>query len=286
MAAAWLGGVLRNVYITPLLELKIGASVILEDELLDINHCNLLRILSFPTRPAAMNSTYIDVSFCTYANCSVVDYGQLQYIPSLPGNAFYLSVFALAVVAQTALGVWHRTWGFMVGMLGGLALEILGYVARIQLHYNDFERTHFIIYLVGLTIGPACFSGAIYICLARIINIYGTAVSLLSPRTITSTFICCDFFSLVLQAGGGALTALDISPSLGQTGVNIMIAGLASQVASMTAFGCICLQIMYTVRKSPGKVNRNSTALRWKVQFRVFLYGKKSQGSLCLHAPD
>src|SRR5436190_118855 len=29
---------------------------------------------------------------------------------------------------------------------------------------------------------PPFFSGAIYICLARIINIYGTAVSLLSPR--------------------------------------------------------------------------------------------------------
>ncbi|OQU96178.1 hypothetical protein CLAIMM_02292 [Cladophialophora immunda] len=217
-----------------------------------------------------MNSTF-DPANCTYATCSVEDYGQLRYIPSLAGNAFYLAVFCLACLAQIFLGVRYRTWGFMFGMLGGIGLEIMGYVARIQLHYDDFDNNDFIIYLVGLTIGPAFFSGAIYICLARIIAVYGPKLSVLSPRAITVIFVGCDFFSLVLQAAGGALASLDITPGLAQTGVNLMIAGLASQVASTTVFCGLCLQIVFFVHMRPGLINRNSSALRRTLAFKLFL---------------
>ncbi|EXJ70710.1 uncharacterized protein A1O5_05700 [Cladophialophora psammophila CBS 110553] len=217
-----------------------------------------------------MNSTF-DPANCTYATCSVEDYGQLGYIPSLAGNAFYLAVFCLACVAQILLGIRYRTWGFTVGMVGGIGLEMMGYISRIQLHFDDFNNNYFIIYLVGLTIGPAFFSGAIYICLARIIAVYGTRLSVLSPRAITIIFVGCDFFSLVLQAGGGALTSLDISPSLNQTGINMMIAGLASQVASTTAFCGICLQIVFSIHTKPDLINRNSTALRKRLTFQLFL---------------
>ncbi|KIW77111.1 hypothetical protein Z517_09557 [Fonsecaea pedrosoi CBS 271.37] len=217
-----------------------------------------------------MNSTF-DPDACTYVTCSVEDYGRLRYIPSLAGNAFYLGVFSLACLAQAFLGVWHRTWGFMFGMLGGIGLEILGYAYRVRLHYDDFNNDYFIIYLVGLTIGPALFSGAIYICLARIIAVYGPRLSVLSPRAITVIFVGCDFFSLVLQAAGGALTALDISLSLDQIGVDLLIAGLASQVASTTAFCGVCLQIMFSVHRRPDLVNRNSSALRKSLKFKLFL---------------
>lgn len=223
------------------------------------------------------NSTSFIPALCTYATCSVEEYGQLRYIPSLAGNAFYVGIFALASIAQIFLGASHRTWGFMVGVLAGNALEILGYVSRIKLHYDDFDNNQFIIYLVGLTIAPAFYSGAIYLCFARIIAVYGTAVSMLSPRAITIIFISCDFLSLVLQAAGGALTSLDISESMGQAGINIMIAGLATQVASTTAFCGICLQIMFRVFERPGLVNQNSLAMRMRLKFRFFLWGE------CVH---
>lgn len=225
-----------------------------------------------------MNST-LDPTSCTYATCSIADYGQLRYIPSLAGNSFYLAIFCLAFLAQIVLGIRYRTWGFMVGMLGGTALEIMGYVARVQLHYDDFNNTYFIIYLVGLTIGPAFYSGAIYICLARIIAVYGSKLSWLSPQTITWTFVSFDFLSLVLQAGGGALTSLDISESLDQTGINLMIAGLASQVASTTAFCCVCAQIIISIHRKPGLINRNSSYIRFSTKFKVFLSGESGSTS-------
>ncbi|KAK5446349.1 Envelope glycoprotein gp160 [Exophiala xenobiotica] len=221
------------------------------------------------------NSTSFDPANCTYTTCSVTEYGQLTYIPSLPGNAFYLAMFAAAAIAQLALGITYRTWSFTIGMLCGCALEILGYVARIQLHYNDFDNNHFIVYLVGLTIAPAFFSGSIYLCLARIIAVYGTGVSVLSPRAITVVFVCSDFFSLVLQAAGGALASLALSKSMLQAGINTMIAGLALQVASTTVFCVVCLQIVARVFMRPGSFRRDTVglAVRETGRFRYFLWG-------------
>ena len=106
-----------------------------------------------------MNSTTNTTEFfpenCTYETCSVEDYGQIRYIPSLAGNAFYVALFALFLIVQLFLGVRYRTWGFLVGMFGGLALEIVGYLGRILLHFNVFDFNNFIIYIVCLTIGPA-----------------------------------------------------------------------------------------------------------------------------------
>ncbi|KAK5027392.1 RTA1 like protein [Exophiala sideris] len=218
------------------------------------------------------NSTAFDPTNCTYATCSVQEWGQLAYIPSLAGNALYLAIFSLTLIAQLILGVYHGTWGFMVGVVAGNALEILGYAYRIELHYDDFNNNSFIIYLVGLTIAPAFYSGAIYLCLARIIAVYGTSLSLLSPRAITTIFIGCDFLSLVLQAAGGAVASLAISKSLLQTGINIMIAGLSTQVVSTTAFCCICLQMMFRVARRPSLVNQNSQSLRKTLKFRFFLW--------------
>jgi hypothetical protein len=225
--------------------------------------------------PPGFNSTLLNEPWlCTYATCPVSIFGQLRYIPSLAGNAFYLAIFAVALLAQIGLGIRYRTWGYLVAMIGGTGLEIVGYTARIELHIDDFNNNYFIIYLVGLTIGPALFSAAIYLCLARIIAVYGTNLSWLSPRFITCFFVACDLVSLVLQAAGGAMASLANTHSQEQTGVHIMIAGLSTQVASTFAFVCICCQLAWSVRRNTSKVNPNSLSLRRSTKFRFFLAGE------------
>jgi hypothetical protein len=51
---------------------------------------------------------------------------QVGYQPSLGWNAAYLAIFAALLAAQVGLGCWYRTWGFLVAMVGGLLLEIIG----------------------------------------------------------------------------------------------------------------------------------------------------------------
>jgi hypothetical protein len=219
-----------------------------------------------------LNQTFVKT--CTYATCSVEEYGQMNYVPTLAGNALFLGLFGLALLCQCLLGIRYRTWGYLFGMFGGLVLEILGYIGRVQLHYNVFSQNKFVNYVIGTSIGPAFFSASIYLCLARIISVFGTDLSPLKPRTITCVFIFCDFISILLQSLGGSITASADTWDNHQLGIHIMIAGLASQVASMTVYVSLCLRFAWNVWKDPSKRNPNSEDLRESLKFRAFLYGE------------
>ncbi|KIW23368.1 uncharacterized protein PV07_11575 [Cladophialophora immunda] len=208
---------------------------------------------------------------CTIETCSVKEYGQIEYIPTLVGNAIYTGIFGLLLLLQLFLGIRYRTWGFMVGMACGIVLEIVGYVGRLMLHDDIFDKNSFIVYLIGLTIGPAFLTAAIYLCLSRIITIYALELSLLKPRTIATLFVACDFVSLLLQATGGAIASTADDDASNQTGIDIMIAGLASQVVSLAIFMAICGHFAWKVFKNPDKLNPEHAALRRTLRFKGFL---------------
>ena len=83
--------------------------------------------------------------FCTLQmpGCSIQD-ANFTYIPSLAGNVAYLTLFIILILAQIGLGIFYRTWGFLAGMVCGLGLEIVGYIGRVQLHYNPFPFDPFL----------------------------------------------------------------------------------------------------------------------------------------------
>lgn len=84
---------------------------------------------------------------CTLSTCPL-SYGQVFYQPSLGGNAFYMTVFSLAVFFQLIFGIRYRTWSFFFGMFCGLVLEVVGYAARIQMHFNPFKKGPFVMYVL------------------------------------------------------------------------------------------------------------------------------------------
>jgi hypothetical protein len=75
---------------------------------------------------------------CTLTTCTLAE-AEILYIPSLAGNAFFLAMFVLVLLAHTGLGIRYKTWGVLFGMFCGLLLEVLGYAGRVQLHYNPFK---------------------------------------------------------------------------------------------------------------------------------------------------
>ncbi|PWY86610.1 RTA1-domain-containing protein [Aspergillus sclerotioniger CBS 115572] len=182
---------------------------------------------------------------CTLETCPM-SYAHITYLPNLGGNAFYIALFALFIPVQCYLGIRHRTWGYLFGTICGLILEVLGYIARIYMRHNPFIDRWFIMYLVCLTIAPAFLSGAIYVSLARIVGAYSAQISRIKQRSYSLIFISFDIISLLLQAAGGAITTSN-SASTVQDGINIMIAGLASQVASLTLYIVIVLDFAYRV---------------------------------------
>lgn len=215
-------------------------------------------------------SLIIPPELCTLSTCPLSE-ANLSYDPSLAGNVFYTVLFALVLLLQVGLGIRYRTWGFLIAMFMGLVLEIIGYISRIQMHYNPFTSNPFLIYLICLTIGPAFFSAAIYLCLARILSVYGVTISRFSPRTYTITFMTCDFISLLLQAIGGAIADTAFSSGTSQTGINIMVAGLAWQVASLLLFMLCCGEYAWRVWRSWIPSAAGSHPLRESGMFKAFL---------------
>ncbi|PWY69724.1 RTA1-domain-containing protein [Aspergillus heteromorphus CBS 117.55] len=197
---------------------------------------------------------------CTLETCPL-SLAHIDYLPNLGGNAFYIALFGLFIPVQVYLGVRHKTWGYLIGAICGLILEVLGYIARIYMRHNPFIDRWFIMYLVCLTIAPAFLSGAIYVSLARIVGAYGSQLSRLKQRSYSLIFISFDIISLLLQAAGGAITTSN-SASTVQSGINIMIAGLSSQVASLTLYIVICLDFAFRVYRLTA---RNPSALAFRM---------------------
>jgi len=90
------------------------------------------------------DSSGLPPTFCTLETCSR-DQSFLNYSPNLAGNVLYLTVFAALLLAQTGLGFWYRTWGFLIGMFTGLTLEVVGYAGRLILRKNPFLIGNFLL---------------------------------------------------------------------------------------------------------------------------------------------
>ncbi|KPM42163.1 hypothetical protein AK830_g4430 [Neonectria ditissima] len=218
--------------------------------------------------PCTLQSTYN----CTVETCPL-SCAQVDYLPTLAGNAVYAAVFGLLLLTQLGLGIKYKTWGFMVGMVCGLVLEVVGYAGRIMMHDNPFDFNNFIVYLVPLTIAPAFLAGALYLCLSRIIIVYGQQISRFSPRTYAITFMASDFVSLVLQGAGGGLAATADDSSGSETGRAIMVAGLVFQVVSLLIFMGLCLEFVFRLRKtSESAKDERFVELRGTNKFLWFQY--------------
>lgn len=211
---------------------------------------------------------------CSLTLCDLT-LAHFTYIPSLGGNAFFAASFAVFILLNLLFGTRHKTWGYMVSITLGLIGEVVGYIGRILLHQNPFDPTgnNFLLYLVPLTISPAFLSAAIYLCLARIVVVYGEHLSRFRPRTYTLIFCGCDVFSLLLQAAGGGIASGANSASQTQLGINIMLAGLSAQVLSLALFAILCAEFAFRLYQQPESWNEQHAPLYRSKLFHAFLFG-------------
>ncbi|KAF1987843.1 RTA1-domain-containing protein [Aulographum hederae CBS 113979] len=171
-----------------------------------------------------------------------------RYLPSYGANGAFIGLFSLSLTLFLIQGFMSRRFlGFSIAMVLGCILEVVGYVARIKAHDNPFAEAAFLAQIVTLTIAPAFLAAGIYLCLSRIVLAFGASNSRLSPKMYPRVFIPCDVVSLLLQAAGGGLASSQSHQNKDPTtGNNIMIAGLAFQVATLLVF--IVLAADFSVR--------------------------------------
>jgi len=169
--------------------------------------------------------------------CATVP-GFYWYDISLPANATLVALFTISLIGFVGVyAATRRGLAFSFALIAGVILEILGYAGRIMSWRNRWDENGFLMQICCLTIAPAFLAGGIYLCLRRIVIAFGPENSRIKPETYTRLFIPCDVTSLVLQAVGGAMASISSHNNKStKTGDNIMIAGLAFQVATLLVF--------------------------------------------------
>ncbi|KAM0554944.1 hypothetical protein ACHAPJ_006680 [Fusarium lateritium] len=199
------------------------------------------------------------------------------YRPNLGVNCFLVAFFGLALLTNIWLGIRFRTRAYAIVLAFGCLSQILGYVGRIGMYYRPFDAIPFEIQVCCLIIGPAFNSAAIYLMLKHIVMRFGPEWSLLKPKLYTIIFISADVVSLILQATGGGIAAtagVDNEDTL-NLGNNIMMAGIAFQVVTLSIFAILTL--LFLVRRVQGSRSAPlaGSALRtWQsIRFRCFIGG-------------
>jgi hypothetical protein len=111
-----------------------------------------------------------------------------NYRLDIVANAVFLGIFCISLVAYLATyAATRRGLGFTVAMTLGLVAEILGYSARIMSWQNQWSETPFFMQISCLAFGPAFLAAGVYLCLRRIVFVFGSENSRIPPQWYTRT---------------------------------------------------------------------------------------------------
>lgn len=156
---------------------------------------------------------------------------------SLAANGIFTALFGLLLIIHLGYMTWLKFWYFGICFASGCGLEFAGYLTRTLAHSDNTNVSYFLCQIITLTIAPAFIMAGVYYLLGKLIVVHGSHYSILKPVWYSYIFISCDFLSLVIQAVGGAMAAIASENYEDTTsGTNIMVAGIAFQVFSMSLF--------------------------------------------------
>jgi hypothetical protein len=236
------------------------------------------------------NSTAIQEyrGHCTYDTCPL-SASYWGYRPSLGANLAFLILFGISTLSYIGQGFLNKAWlGFTIEYLHTTTVS-QRYVVEMSLSRAraDIFQNPFLIQIICLTIAPAFLAAGIYLCLSRIVSTFGAENSRIKPLSYPRIFIPCDITSLVLQAVGGGIASVKTNENEDPTvGNNIMLAGLAFQVATLLIFIILALDFASRTigrirRLGQGALDPRYAKLRNSWQFKGFIVAL-SFATLCV----
>jgi len=150
-----------------------------------MDHSMLARGLQLLQRANANQTHTYELEHCTLSTCNITT-SYYYYRISLPANAAFLALFSISLLSfLVTYAVTRRATAFTFAFVAGVALEVIGYVGRIQSWQNQWGQTGFLMQIVCLTIAPAFMAGGIYLCLRRVVYAFGPENSRISPEAYT-----------------------------------------------------------------------------------------------------
>ncbi|KAH7311376.1 RTA1 like protein-domain-containing protein [Stachybotrys elegans] len=212
---------------------------------------------------------------------SVSSASRYEYDPSTAAAAVVAVLFAIGLLVTIGQIIWRRSWVWLV-MAFAIAVEVIGYAARIVSSQNVTEQTPYSLQFVLIILAPVVMAGIIYLSFGRLILWVvppeQRSIKLLwaPPRFITPIFVGFDIMALLLQVIGAVLLAgtdradPDALENL-QRGKDLGMAGVTLQIIAFGFFSIVTVRFHFVSRridpayaasnKSQHNLNKDCTAL-------------------------
>ncbi|KAH7008902.1 RTA1 like protein-domain-containing protein [Ilyonectria destructans] len=195
-----------------------------------------------------------------------------HYDPSLAAAVIFIVLFGISALLHLWQVIKLRAWYF-IPFLVGCIFDIVGYIGRAlsATETPNWSTRSFTIQSLTLLLGPALLAASIYMVLGRLIRLLSAEhLSAINPKWLTKLFVLGDVLSFLTQGGGGAILARAKSMSGVKLGENVIIAGLAIQIAFFGVFIVVICLFHYRIIASPTSSWHSSTML-WQ-RFLWVLY--------------
>ncbi|KAH8880977.1 RTA1-domain-containing protein [Thozetella sp. PMI_491] len=191
---------------------------------------------------------------------TVVYYPYFQ--PSAPAAAVVCALFAISLIGGTYQTIRDKAWIWFI-MLLAVAMEAVGYGARIASANDVTARTVYVIQFCLIILAPVIMAGIIYVVFGRIVFLVvppesRTIKTLWVPaRWLTLIFVGFDIFALFLQLIGAVmLSSTQVTDSNAadrlKTGKNLATAGVYLQLAAFGIFSFIAVRFHFVSRRFMG----------------------------------
>jgi len=190
----------------------------------------------------------------------------MDFAPNLSANAFLLTIFGAFIIPQLYFGIKHRTIGFTSAILVGLALEVVGYVGAIQVHFSPATLPPA---LIGLTLGPTFIAAAVYVCLEYVRHIYDpeNRITTTRARIYTCVFWTFSLIGLGMQIAGALLARYAENQTKLRNGTVLLAIGYAAQFQPLI-MSCVLYLHFYRNIKHFRTVRENG----WVEDIKHFLW--------------
>ncbi|KAL7949784.1 RTA1 like domain-containing protein [Trichoderma barbatum] len=195
-----------------------------------------------------------------------------RYTPSIAAAAVFCILFFLSTLLHF-LQMWKtRSW-YLTPLVIGCLFEFIGFAGRAA---SGAEKAGcwtlgpYITQSMFILLAPALFAASIYMILGRIILLIdGHDHSFIKPQWLTKIFVFGDVICFLLLAGGsGILASSKNSPSMSDTGNNVIIGGLVLQLIWFALFVIVAAVFHYRMRSIPTLRSQQSEC-RWQVYLQT-----------------
>ncbi|EPE10025.1 rta1 domain protein [Ophiostoma piceae UAMH 11346] len=221
------------------------------------------------------------------------------YNPSAAAAGVMCALFAIGFIVSAFQTIRYKSWIWLV-MLLAIAMEVVGFGARIGSALGKTNRTLYIIQFCLVILAPVFMAGIIYVAFGRIVfhvvppEARTTRLLWVPPRWLTPIFVFFDIFALLLQLIGAVIiSATQVTDknavSKLHVGKDIALAGVSAQIGAFGLFSIIAARFHFTSRRfaaglegryrplPPPQGNKFVTlvddqSVRFKPQWRKLLY--------------